>query len=81
LVALFSLLERTIGGLLRNQGLAAGFEVLIHREKFEWLAKCLVVFFAFIPFFGFRELVRVLGRDKILGPFLHGREELPRNES
>jgi hypothetical protein len=72
-VALFSVLEQTIGGFLSNQGLAVDFEELMSKNKYELLAKCLVTFFSFIPFFAFKELVRVSGRDEIVSPFFRRR--------
>jgi hypothetical protein len=40
----------------------------------ELLANSLVVFVAFIPFFGVKELGRVLGQDKIWALFFQRRE-------
>jgi hypothetical protein len=72
-VGVFSVLEHTIGGLLRGQGLAGGFEELMSKGKYELLARCLVTFVAFIPFFAFKELDRVLGEDKMRTLFFRGR--------
>src|SRR5215813_7875803 len=72
-VGLFSVLEHTIGGLLRGHGLAGGVEELMRTGKYELLAGCLVTFVAFIPFFAFKELGRVLGEDKIRALFFRGR--------
>ncbi|MHC1745420.1 MAG: hypothetical protein AB9873_20665 [Syntrophobacteraceae bacterium] len=38
---------------------------LISRFNYEWLAGALVVLFAFIPFFGLRELRGVLGETTV----------------
>jgi hypothetical protein len=64
-VGVFGILEHTIGGLLRGRGLAGGFDELMSVGKHELLARCLVTFFAFIPFFAFKELERVLGAGQI----------------
>jgi hypothetical protein len=72
-VGLFTVLEHTIGGLLREQGLAGGFEELMSTGKYELLARSLVTFFAFIPFFAFKELERVLGVGKLRILFFRGR--------
>ena len=64
-VLLFTVFEHTVGGLLRGKGLAGGFEEIMGRGKYELLARFMVVFFAFIPFFAFKELGRVLGEGKI----------------
>ena len=49
--------------------LTGGFEELASKGKYELLAQCLVMFGAFIPFFAFKELERVLGQDKLRGLF------------
>jgi hypothetical protein len=40
----------------------------------ELLANCLIVFVAFIPFFGVKELGRVLGEEKIRALFFRRRD-------
>jgi hypothetical protein len=72
-VGVFGVLEHIIGGLLRKQGLAGGVEELMRTGKYELLARCLVMFVAFIPFFAFKELERVLGEGKIRTLFFRGR--------
>lgn len=62
---LFGVIEHTIRGLLQGKGLFGGFEELMGKGEFELLARCLVTFVAFLPFFAFRELGRVLGEGKI----------------
>ena len=64
-VGVFSVLEKTIHGLLHGKGLTGGFEELASKGQYELLAQCLVMFAAFIPFFAFKELERVLGQDKL----------------
>ena len=68
-VAVFNVLEDVIKGLLHGTGLAGGFVELISKGKDELLAGCLVIFFAFIPFFAFKELGELLGESKIRGLF------------
>ncbi len=75
-VGLFSLLEKTVLGLLQGKGLTGGFEVLASKERYELIASCIVIFVAFIPFFAFRELGRVLGEGKIRALFFRSREAL-----
>jgi hypothetical protein len=72
-VGVFSVLEHTIEGLLRGHGWAAGVGELISKGKYTLLGRCLITFFTFIPFFAFRELERVKGRDQIITPFFRGR--------
>jgi hypothetical protein len=64
-VAVFNVLEDAIKGLLHGIGLAGGFYELISKGTDELLAGCLVVFFAFVPFFAFKELGRLLDEGKI----------------
>jgi hypothetical protein len=68
-VWLFSLLEATVRGLLHGKGLAAGFEEIANKGRYEFLSWCVVIFVAFIPFFAFKELERVLGKDTLRGLF------------
>jgi len=80
-VGVFSVLEHTIEGLLRGQGLAGGFEELMSTGKYELLARCLVTFVAFIPFFALKELERVLGEGKIRTLLFRGRAATTSNLS
>ncbi len=64
-VVVFKVLEYMIGGLVRGKGLAGGLDELMSKDWHELLAGCLVMFFAFIPLFAYREIGRVLGPDKI----------------
>jgi len=73
-VAVFSVLEHTIEGLFRHQGFAGGFEELMSTGKYELLARCLVMFSVFIPFFACKELDRVLGEGQFLALFFRGRD-------
>jgi hypothetical protein len=64
-VALFAIAESTIRGFLHGKGLAGALDFLLSEGMPEFYSKCLVVFVAFIPFFAFKELGRVLGKGKI----------------
>jgi hypothetical protein len=64
-VGVFAILERVIEGLIRGKGLAAGFHTIMNEGRDELLARCLLTFFAFIPFFAFKELGRVMGEGKL----------------
>jgi len=68
-VALFSVLESTVRGLLHGKGLTAGLAELASKGRYELLAKCVVIFCAFVPFFAFKELEGVLGTDKLRALF------------
>jgi len=74
-VGVFTLIEHAIKGLWRGKGLAGGLVDLLGKGHHELLAGCLVTFVAFIPFFAFRELGRVLGEDKIRVLFFRRRDD------
>lgn len=62
--AVFSLFEHVLNGLVHGKGLAGGIDELL-RNGDEVLGRALMVFCAFVPFFAFKELGRVLGEKKI----------------
>jgi hypothetical protein len=64
-VGAFTLIEHVGKGLWNGAGLTGGLVELLGKGHHELLAGCLVTFVAFIPFFAFRELGRVLGEGKI----------------
>ena len=68
-VAIFNVLEETVRGLLRGDGLTGGFEEIASRGWYELLSRCVVIFAAFIPFFSFKELERVMGPEKFRALF------------
>ena len=75
-VGLFAVLEHTIGALFHGKGFAGGFRELMNEGKYELLARCLLTFFAFIPFFAFRELARVMGEGKLRALFFRRHEHI-----
>jgi len=68
-VAIFSVVEETIKGLLRGNGVMGGIEDIANRGWYELLSRCVVIFAAFIPFFSFKELERVMGAKKLRAMF------------
>lgn len=64
-VGLFELMERTVTGLFRGEGFFGGIADLKKAGLYNFLADVLVVFITFIPFFGLKELARVLGPGKM----------------
>ena len=74
-VIFFNAVERLVDGLVHGKGLVGGFNG-VGRNLDEMLAGVLVVFFAFIPFFAFKELGRVLGTGKIGRLFFMNRTAL-----
>ena len=73
LVAVFSVLEHTIEGLFRHRGVAGGLAELMSKGKYELLGQSLIMFSALVPFFGCKELERVLGEGQLLKLFFRGR--------
>ena len=65
LVGVFSVLEHTVEGLFHGKGLMAGLAELASKGRYELLAQCVVIFGAFVPFFAFKELEGVVGKDKL----------------
>lgn len=55
--------------------MAGGLAELFGKGKDELLANTLVVFVSFIPYFGVKELGRVLGKDKIGALFFRKRAD------
>ncbi len=72
-VVVFKFFEHAISALWHGRTLADGYTSFLAIEKFEWLSGGLVVFLAFIPFFGVKELGRVLGKGKIQALFFRKR--------
>lgn len=74
-VALFSVVEGMVRGMIRGVGAGHGLyeEVVVH--KFELLAKCVITFCAFIPFFAFREIAREIGEVRLWKLFFKRKEE------
>ena len=73
-VGAFTLVERVIKGLWNDKGIAEQFNNFLEKGSHELLAGCLVVFVAFIPFFAFRELRRILGEGKLWALFFRRRD-------
>jgi hypothetical protein len=72
-VGIFTVLEHVIKGLWNGKELTELFGNFLGKGPNELLANSLVVFVAFIPYFGVKELGRVLGQDKILDLFFRRR--------
>ena len=78
-VGIFGWLEATVRGLLEHRGLMSGFEEIANRGRDELLARCVVMLVAFVPFFSFRELERVLGPEQLRALFWRRRTVADRN--
>jgi hypothetical protein len=68
-VGAFSVVEETVRGLLHRRGLLGGVEEIVTRNWHEVLAECVVTFAAFVPFFAFKEVERVMGEKKFRAVF------------
>jgi hypothetical protein len=64
-VALFSVVEDTISGLLHGKGIVGGLDEFLSAGMDELLARCMVTVVAFVPFFAFEELGLLLGEGKL----------------
>jgi hypothetical protein len=72
-VAVFTLLEHAIKGLFTGQGFMGGIVEYFEKGPHDFVAGALMLFVAFIPFFGVKELGRVLGTEKIQELFFRKR--------
>lgn len=68
-VGVFAMAEHMVEGVIHGKGLTGGLSTLWSEGRDEILARCLITFFAFIPFFAFRELGELLGEGRLLGLF------------
>ena len=72
----FTAAESAVRGFLAGKGLEGALDHLLIEGTNEFFAKCLVVFCAFIPFFAFKELGRVLGKGKIWDLFFSRKKDV-----
>jgi len=70
-VMLFDIVEIYIKAFINSPSLIEAFQELKNHLNNLWLGGALLIFFSFIPFFAFKELVRVLGGEKVRELFLH----------
>jgi len=74
-VMLFDIVEAFIRIFISNPSFMETItEMKNHLNKL-WLGGALLIFFSFIPFFAFKELIRVLGKEKVRELFLHKHSE------
>jgi hypothetical protein len=82
LVGVFAAIEGTIKGWFKGDGFMGWIIELRDEGKYEFLARCLMVFVVFIPFFGFKELGKVLGGEGKLGKlFFRSRHSLNHSDN
>jgi hypothetical protein len=70
----FDLVEHFVVGTARGKTIGEVGQEIAEKGWAHMLASTLVIFVAFIPFFGFRELDRVVGEGKVRQLFLGRRE-------
>jgi hypothetical protein len=69
-VLLFGVIEHLVEGWIHQQGLLAGLREISDLGRYELGARVLILIVAFIPFFAFWELGRVMGIHKLAAMFL-----------
>jgi hypothetical protein len=74
--AAFTVAEHTVVGLWKGAGLAAGLHEMAEKGGHEILANTLMLFVSLFPFFAFKELGRVAGRDRLKDIFFLKRHDL-----
>lgn len=66
----FGVIEHTVTGLALGRGLTWGLHEVTGNGRDELLARCLILFCAFLPLFAFKELSRRVGLDATSELFL-----------
>jgi hypothetical protein len=74
-VEAFTVLEHAIQGFFKGTGFMGGVADFFGKGFHELLAKCLVIFVAFAPFFAVKELQRVYGKDELRALFFLRRDQ------
>ena len=74
LVMLFGVVEHLVEGWVHKQGLWGGLRALGELGAYELGARSLMLIVAFVPFFAFWEIGRVLGAQKLAAMFFAKRE-------
>jgi hypothetical protein len=72
-VGVFGIAEVLVRSLLNGLGPMGAVDEVMSGFNYEWLARAMVVFFAFIPFFMVRELGGVLGEGTVAKLFFQQR--------
>ena len=67
----FEVLEHVIGGFFDGKDLLNALQEMMSAGRDELLARTLVMLVAFVPFFAFGEIGRVLGEGRLRELFLH----------
>jgi hypothetical protein len=73
-LGIFTVLENVVKVLWKGTGFTGDIANFLGKGPHEFIANALIVFVAFIPFFGVKELGRVIGQDKIRALFFRRRD-------
>ena len=65
LVMVFGIVERLVSGFIHHQGLQGGLQEIADVGAYEIAARAIMLTVAFVPFFAFSEIIRVLGRERL----------------
>ena len=76
LVLLFGIVERLVEGWIHHEGFFGGLHSISDLGAYELGARVLMLIVAFVPFFAFWEIGRLLGTQKIAALFFSKREAL-----
>jgi hypothetical protein len=74
LVMLFGIVEHLVDGWLHKQGLFGGLRALDALGAYEIGARGLMLIVAFVPFFAFAEIGRVIGAQRLAAMFFSKRD-------
>lgn len=76
MVMLFDVVEEFVRGLIHYQDVLKAIEDVQSHVGLVWFGASLLIFFIFIPFFAVKEMVRVMGKEKIQTLFFRKRKAL-----
>jgi hypothetical protein len=74
LVLAFAVIEHVVEGWIHGEGLLGGLRTLSETGGYELAARVVMLMVAFVPFFAFGELGRVVGTKKLAAMFFSARE-------
>jgi hypothetical protein len=75
MVMFFDVIEEFIRGAIHNKDIFLAIEELKIHMNYVWLGGSILIFFTFIPFFGVKELIRVMGRENVKAILLDRRKD------
>lgn len=73
-VMLFGIVERIVEGWFHHKGLLGGLQSISALGAYELGARVLMMIVAFVPFFAFSEIGRVVGPERLAAMFFSKRE-------